>query len=242
MNPTTNESPTPRSSAVPRPVNHGARRAAMSVRVFAAALAGAVASLGAGVAFAQATPPAAPPAAANPATPSPPAPGSTGVDRGMGTGASAKPGSSASLAKSDGNFVRDAGASNQAEIALGKLAASHAASPAVKDFGNKMVADHTKAYDELTQTAKGKGVVVPTEPTAAQKRTAARLEKLSGAAFDKDFATVMVEDHKKAVSLFQHEATNGRDPDLKAWAAKTLPTLQEHLQMAEHLRADLRKK
>jgi len=159
----------------------------------------------------------------------------------MGTGASAKPGSSASLAQSDGNFVRDAGAANQAEIALGKLATSRAASPAVKDFGHKMVVDHTKAYDELAQTAKAKGVPVPTEPTAAQKRTAARLEKLSGAAFDKEFAAVMVDDHKKAVGLFQHEATNGRDPDLKTWAARTLPTLQEHLQMAQHLQADVRK-
>lgn len=220
------------------------RRARRSrrVRMLAAVLAGAVATWGTGSASAQATPASPPPSVSNPATPSPPAPGSTGVDRGMGTGASAKPGSSGSRAKVDGNFVRDAGAANQAEIALGKLAVGRAASPAVKEFGTTMVADHTKAYEELAETAKGKGVAVPTEPTAAQKRTAARLEKLSGAAFDRDFAAVMVEDHKKAVSLFQHEATNGRDPDFKAWAAKTLPTLQQHLQMAQHLQAEVRKK
>lgn len=193
------------------------------------------------IASAQGASPATPPAIANPATPSPPAPGSIGIDGGLGTGASAKPGSSARLAQSDGIFVRDAAAASKAEVALGTLAGSQASNPAVKAFGQKMVDDHAKAYDELAQTAAGKGVTVPTEPTAAQKRTAARLAKLSGPQFDKEFATVMVSDHKKAIALFHHEATNGRDADLKALASKTLPTLQDHLKMAQQLEADLRK-
>jgi len=193
------------------------------------------------MAWTQGTSPPPSSAIADPATPSPPAPGSIGTDGGLGTGASAKPGSSAHLAQSDGMFVRDAAAADKAEVALGTLAGSHASSPAVKAFGQKMVDDHTKAYDELAQVASGKGVMVPTEPTGAQKRTAARLAKLSGPQFDKEFAAVMVSDHKKAIALFQHEATNGRDADLKALASKTLPTLQEHLKMAQQLDADLRK-
>ena len=176
------------------------------------------------------------------AMPSPPAAGSTGTDRGMGTGASAKPGSIASIQKVDGVFVREAAAANKAEVALGTLAQTRASSAAVKDFGQKMVTDHTKAYDELAAIATAKGAAVPTEPTAAQKRTAASMAKLEGAAFDREFAKVMVADHKKAVALFQNEAANGRDADLKAWAGKTLPTLKEHLEMAQHLEAGVKAK
>lgn len=189
--------------------------------------------------WAQGTAPA--PSSSNPAVPSPPAAGSTGVDRGMGTGASAKPGSAASLAKADGTFVKDAAAANKAEVALGNLAVSKGTSPAVKQFGQHMVTDHTKAYDELAQVASGKGVPVPTEPTAAQKSTAAKLARMSGPAFDKEFSDVMVTDHKKTVALFKNESTNGRDADLKAWAGKTLPTLEEHLKMAQTLQTETRK-
>lgn len=181
------------------------------------------------------------PAVPDPAVPSPPASGSTGMDRGAGTGASAKPGSSAAMAKADGAFVRDAAAANKAEVSLGTLAQKNAASPAVKEFGEKMIADHTKAYDELAKVASGKGTPVPTEPTAAQKRTADKLSKLSGSAFDKEFAAVMVDDHRKAVALFRKEASTGRDADLRSLAAKTLPTLEEHLRMAEHLQAASKK-
>jgi putative membrane protein len=186
---------------------------------------------------------AAPPASnprptASTTAPSPPAPGSTGVERGMGTGAGAKPGSLASMAKYDGAFVRDAAQANMAEVALGNLAQKKAASASVKAFGQKMVTDHTKSYDELAKIAGGKGAVVPAQPNAAQERTAARLAKLSGAAFDRAFAKVMVADHKKAVSLFKDEASNGRDADIKTFASSTLPTLDDHLKMAQQLAAN----
>jgi putative membrane protein len=190
--------------------------------------------------MAQGTPPPAtstPPSAVPLTTPSPPAPGSTGIDRGMGTGASAKPGSLAAMAKSDGAFVRDAAHANKAEVALGNLAQTRAASASVKAFGQKMVTDHTKGYDDLAKIADAKSAVVPAEPNAAQKRAADKLGRLSGAAFDREFAKVMVADHKKAVGLFKNEASSGRDPDLKAFATSTLPTLEEHLRMAEQLAA-----
>jgi putative membrane protein len=176
--------------------------------------------------------------AASPTTPSPPAPGSTGADGSMGTGASAKPGSLAGMAKYDGGFVRDAAQANMAEVALGNLAQKKAASASVKAFGRKMVTDHTKSYDELAKIAGGKGAVVLAQPNAAQERTAAKLAKLSGVAFDRAFAKVMVADHKKAVSLFNNEASNGRDADIKAFASSTLPTLEDHLKMAQQLAAN----
>ena len=175
--------------------------------------------------------------AASPTTPSPPAPGSTGVDRGLGTGASAKPGSLASMAKYDGTFLRDAAQASTAEVALGNLAQKKAASASVKAFAQKMVTDHTRIYDELVKVAAGKRAAVPAQPNAAQEGTAARLGKLSGAAFDRAFAKVMVADHKKAVSLFQSEASNGRDAELKAFASSMLPMLDEHLKMAQQLAA-----
>lgn len=177
----------------------------------------------------------------NPATPSPPAAGSTGMDRGAGTGASAKPGSSVAMARADGAFVRDAAAANKAEVALGTLAQTNSGSAAVKDFGHKMIEDHTNAYEQLARIAAGKGVPVPTEPSAAQKRIADKLSKLTGPAFDKEFATVMVDDHKKAVSLFRKEANGGADPDLKSLAAKTVPTLEHHLTMAQQLQTDVKR-
>lgn len=142
------------------------------------------------------------------------------------------------MAKADGAFVRDAGQANKAEVALGNLAQTNAASASVKAFGQKMVTDHTKAYDELAKIAGGKGAMVPTEPNAAQKNTATKLGKMSGAAFDREFAKVMVADHKKAVSLFKNEASSGRDADLKSFASSTLPTIEDHLKMAQQLAAN----
>ena len=186
-----------------------------------------------------AAPPASnPKAAASTTTPSPPAPGSTGVDRGMGTGASAKSGSLASMAKYDGGFVRDAAQASIAEVALGNLAQKKAASASVKAFGQKVVTVHSKSYEELSRIAGGKGAVVPAQPNAAQERTAARLANLSGPAFDRAFAKVMVANHQKAVSLFKDEASNGRDADIKAFASSKLPTLEDHLKMAQQLAAN----
>ena len=118
------------------------------------------------------------------------------------------------------------------EVEAGKLAQSKASSPDVKSFGSRMVDDHSKANDKLKSIASAKSVTLPSGPSKAHQ---AALDKLgSSKNFDKDFAAMMVKDHKEAVSLFEKESKS-RDSDLSGFASSTLPTLQEHLKMAEDL-------
>ncbi len=116
-----------------------------------------------------------------------------------------------------------------AEVELGRLAAQKGHSPDVKRFGERMVTDHSKANDELKQLAVRKGITLPAEPTAQQKQEKERLSKLSGVQFDSEYMKLMVEDHDKDVKAFQDETHGAPDPDIKSFAAKTLPTLQEDI-------------
>jgi putative membrane protein len=132
-------------------------------------------------------------------------------------------------------FVHEAAMAGKAEVELGQLATTHAANPDVKQFGQRMVTDHTKANEQLKAIAQEKNIDVPTRVDDQHKKTAEKLAKLQGASFDRAFIQQMVEDHEKAVKLFSKEAQQGQDADLKAFAAKTLPTLQEHLTQATQL-------
>jgi len=148
---------------------------------------------------------------------------------------SAAAGSSKIAASADNEFVRKASASGLAEVALGQLGASQGSSAATKSFGEQMVKDHTAANEELKTIASSKNLTVSPAPMPADKETADAMSKKSGDAFDKAFAKKMVADHQKAVALFTKESTSGKDPELKAFATKTLPTLKEHLEMAKKL-------
>jgi len=132
-------------------------------------------------------------------------------------------------------FVHKAARAGIAEVKLGKIAAEQAASPGVQQFGQRMVTDHTKANEKLKTIAQDKNIDVPTEMEAQHQEFAETLAKLQGAGFDRAYIRQMVEDHEKAVKLFSKEAQEGQDADLKAFAAETLPTLQEHLKMASQL-------
>ena len=139
--------------------------------------------------------------------------------------------------KEDQTFLTKAIEGNLAEIEMGKLAQQKAASDQVKQFGSRMVDDHSKANDELKQVASGKGMTLPTDLDAAHKAKMAKMQKLSGAAFDRAYMDEMLADHKKDVSEFQKEASSGKDSDIKGFASKTLPTLQDHLKMAQDTHA-----
>jgi putative membrane protein len=119
-----------------------------------------------------------------------------------------------------------------AEVELGKLASEKASSDAVKQFGQRMVSDHSKANDELKTLAESKKITLPAEIGPEEKALRDRLIKLSGPAFDQAYMKAMVSDHVKDINEFKMEARSGKDPEVKAWAAKTLPTLEEHLKMA----------
>jgi len=143
----------------------------------------------------------------------------------------------AKLSAADTKFVHEAAAGGMAEVALGKLAVEKAANPEVKQFAQRMVDDHSKANDELKAFASQKGVTPPADLDPAAKATEARLSKLTGAAFDKAYMADMVKDHDKDVAAFKHASTSAADADLKAWAGKTLPTLQEHQTQAKSINA-----
>jgi putative membrane protein len=139
------------------------------------------------------------------------------------------------LGSADRKFVMEAAMGGMAEVELGRLAAERGSSDAVKQFGQRMVDDHSRANSELMQLASSKGITLPVGLDAKHQALMTKMSALSGAAFDRAYAKEMVKDHNKDVALFQREATRGADSDLKAFAQKTLPTLQEHLSMARSL-------
>jgi putative membrane protein len=126
-----------------------------------------------------------------------------------------------------------------AEVEMGKLAADHASNADVKKFGQRMVEDHGKANDELRSLLGQKGIPSPTELKGKEKASYDRLAKLNGAAFDRAYMADMVKDHETDVKEFERESKSGKDPDFKAFAGKTLPTLQEHLKMARDTHSKL---
>jgi len=145
--------------------------------------------------------------------------------------------SSSTSANADQDFIANAAKGNRAEVTLGKMVESKTKDPSVRQFAQQMVKDHTTALNELTQLAQSKNITLPEglpdDATALQSK----LSSASGKALDKDYMDGMVDDHKKDVSEFQDASQNAKDPDVKQWAAKTLPTLQAHLQKAEQIDA-----
>ncbi len=129
-------------------------------------------------------------------------------------------------------FVSDAAEGGMLEVELGRLAMQKGGSEAVRNFGIQMVEDHSRANSELKAVAARKNIELPKDLSSSQKSTLDKLSKLSGAEFDKEYMSNMVKDHETDVKEFQTQANKGNDPDVKAFAAKTLPTLQKHLQMA----------
>lgn len=143
----------------------------------------------------------------------------------------------AGAASPDAKFAMDAAKGGLMEVAMGKVAADHATNPDVKAFGQRMVTDHSKANDELKAIASQKGLTLPAKLDAADQAKIDRMSKMSGAAFDKAYMDDMVQDHKKDVAEFRKEASGGKDADIKGFAGKTLPTLEEHLKMAQDAHA-----
>jgi putative membrane protein len=143
----------------------------------------------------------------------------------------------AHAAISDIDFVTKAGQAGLAEVALGNDASSMGKNDAVKHFGQRMATDHSGANEKLKAAAASGGFKVPGEASAEQKAFEMELKAMQGAAFDKKYASHMVEDHQAAIALFEDEAKSGQDANLKAFASATLPTLREHLKMAQDLEA-----
>ncbi|WCT13383.1 DUF4142 domain-containing protein [Mucilaginibacter jinjuensis] len=140
----------------------------------------------------------------------------------------------------DTTFASKAAVGGMAEVALGKMAAAKSASKEVKDFGTMMVMDHGKANEELKAIAQKEKLMLPAGLDAEHQTKSDSLSKLSGKAFDKAYVAAMVEGHKKTLALMQNEASGGKDADLKAFASKTAPIVQHHLDEIIKIQAGLK--
>jgi putative membrane protein len=137
----------------------------------------------------------------------------------------------------DASFYKKAAEGGLAEVELGQLAQQKSSNAAVKDFGAMMITDHTAANQKLSAIATRKNIDLPTSPSMGQMATKTKLDVLSGATFDKSYIKGMVEDHEEDIKEFQQEAASGKDPDAKAYAVSTLPTLKKHLKKIKEIAA-----
>ena len=123
---------------------------------------------------------------------------------------------------------------NLAEIQLGKLAQEKSMDDGIRAFGDMLATDHSAGNEKAMQVASSLGVNAPTEPNKTQKATYDKLSKLSGSAFDRQFAKMMVDDHKKDIREFEKESKSS-NAQVAQFAKDTLPTLREHLEAAQSL-------
>jgi putative membrane protein len=135
-------------------------------------------------------------------------------------------------------FMKSAAHGGVAVVELGKLAGTNAQNAEVKSFGQMMVNDHSKANTELKSLAAKKNLTLPTDP-GPHASTIEDLKGLKGAEFDRVYVEAMVEDHETDVAAFQRQADNSSDPDVKAFAAKTLPVLKTHLERIKGIQSKM---
>ena len=143
---------------------------------------------------------------------------------------------SGALNKADNKAIMDMAMANMAEIEMGKMAQAKGSSEQVKTFAQQMIDDHGKALDEVRELALAKGVTVPTELDAKHRSEASKLEKMSGAAFDKAYmARAGVRDHKAVHAKLAKIESQASDADVKALASKMKPVVQQHLNSAQQM-------
>lgn len=145
--------------------------------------------------------------------------------------------SSSYLGEQDQTFLKEAAQGGLAEVQMGRLGAQKGQEQAVRQLGQKLVQDHSKANQELKLLAAQKSVTLPTEIPTEHQSAISHLKSLEGAEFDKAFKQHAIEDHQKDIQKFQTAAQQSSDPDIKAFAQKTLPVLQQHLKMAQDIPA-----
>lgn len=136
----------------------------------------------------------------------------------------------------DEDFIKDAVSGGLMEVELGRYAQQNAQNPRVRNFGAMMVRDHSKANDELKALLTQKNITVPATMDDKHHDKMTDIQKKTGADFDKDYMSEMVDDHDKDVDRFKKFAENGTDPELKSFAAKTLPILLMHQDSAKKIK------
>lgn len=138
-------------------------------------------------------------------------------------------------AYSDQMFLTNAAIGGMAEVDAGKLASAKGNSKDVRGFGEKMVADHSRNNDELKQLAARKSVPLPATTDAKHQEMLAKLQGLSGDAFDREYAADMVKGHEDMAALLERAARESKDPDVRTFATDTLTAVHMHHQLAVDL-------
>ncbi|HEX7152345.1 MAG TPA: DUF4142 domain-containing protein [Thermoanaerobaculia bacterium] len=165
--------------------------------------------------------------------------GGTVTDTASVTTTAATGGTTSNMPGPDKEFAMKAGQAGMAEVTMGNLALQKATNPDVKAFAQRMVTEHTAGNTELIQLVTTKGLALGTALSDEQKKGAEHLQSLSGAEFDKAYMQHMVSDHQKVIAEFQAATANLTDVDLRAYATKNLPLLQQHLTQAQEISAKL---
>ena len=150
----------------------------------------------------------------------------------------APPAADAPTAGSAEDFVKTASEAGLAEVNFGELAVKQTDKADVKAFAQNMIDDHSKVNEELLKVANKDNFTPAATMNAKDKEMYTKLMGMKGAEFDDAYVHSQLAAHKGAVALFQSEAKDGKNADLKAFAEKTLPTLQHHLKMVEKLAGD----
>ena len=152
------------------------------------------------------------------------------------SGAASQTAANTKLSSGDEKAVKDMAQADINEVAAGKIALSKAKSSEVKAFAQQMVDDHGGALTKVQTVAEQKGVTLPTEPDAKHKAMAAKLEKVSDAAFDKMYMeNAGTKDHKMVLSKLESDAKKIKDPDVKALADAHTPVVEQHLKAAQKM-------
>ena len=158
----------------------------------------------------------------------------TATEKASSTAKNAAEEAESMVGKSDKEFLTNAAQGGMMEVKLAQMAQQKAVTQEVKDFGKKLEQDHTKANEKLKEIAKERNIDLPSD-IAEQQLTVPKLRNLSGAEFDRAYMNMMVKDHKKDIKEFEKEANRGMDSSVKEFASSTLPTLKEHLDMAQQI-------
>ena len=148
---------------------------------------------------------------------------------------------SSDMSSMDKMFVKKAAMGGMFEVQTGQIAASKGDSQDVKDFGNKMVADHGKANDELKGIVTSMNMQTPDALDAKHQKMVDALNAKSGPAFDKAYMADMSKAHSMDDALFMKEASSGTNPQLKDFASKTDMVVKQHIQMIDDMKSKMMK-
>ena len=139
------------------------------------------------------------------------------------------------LDRQDEIFLHEIAAAGMTEVEFGKLAQQRAGSPDVREFGRQMVEDHGRANARLGALVQTSEITLPTAMNGKYRTDYGQLTRLQGAAFDRAYVKGQIDDHRKVAEMLEYQLANGKDPQLKAFATETLPTIRHHLELAQNL-------